>query len=246
MFDYWVSARMDFNMEDRRDCFDNARQIMQIVSLSLVEPFKRMFGGNYRKTVMFMRIWDMIFGSTKGILGLLFPNKILGTWWKAGLLFAFFDGLIVSNDAPSDIMEAELGRRASDYTEYVTGERPDGTFGLITMFAGKITDPIRALTTILVFKWTGYDPAIAANKRWTQDRVRENMTMYSKVFLLENFADVVPWLLNFIYLIFFDLEGKKMEDMYTALNERRALIAKEDVMSEEMAAMMEMMAETNA
>jgi len=219
------------------------RQVMQIVSLSLVEPFKKMFGGNYRKTVMFMRVWDMLFGSAAGIMGMLWPNKIIGTWWKAGLVFAVFDGLIVSNDAPSDIMEAELGRRAGDYTEYVTGERPDGTFGLITMFAGKITDPLRALTTIAVFKWTGYDANIAANKPWTQDRVRENITMYSKVFLLENFSDLVPWLLNFIYLIFFDLEGKKMENMYAALNERRALIAKESLMSEEVAAMVEMMAE---
>jgi len=219
------------------------RQIMQIVSLSLVEPFKRMFGGNYRKTVMFMRIWDMFFGSCAGALGMLWPKQIVGTWWKAGLIFAIFDGLIVSNDAPSDIMEAELGRRASDYTEYVTGERPDGTFGLITMFAGKITDPLRALTTIAVFRWTGYDSNIAANKPWSQDRVRENITMYSKVFLLENFSDLVPWLLNFIYLVFFDLEGKKMEDMYTALNERRALIAKESAMSEEVAAMVEILAE---
>ena len=143
-------------------------------------------------------------------------------------------------------MEAELGRRAGDYTEYVTGERPDGTFGLITMFAGKITDPLRALTTIAVFLWTGYDASIAANKPWTQNRVRENITMYSKVFLLENFSDLIPWLLNFIYLIFFDLEGKKMEDMYAALNERRALIAKEDAMSEEMAAMIDMMAKEEA
>ena len=219
------------------------RQVMQIVSLSLVAPFKKFFGGNFRKTVMLMRTWDMVFGSCAGVLGLIWPNKILSTWWKAGLVFALFDALIVSNDAPSDIMEAEIRRREADYTEYVTGERPDGTFGLITMFAGKITDPLRALTTIAVFKWTGYDANIAANRAWTQDRVRENITMYSKVFLLENFSDLVPWLLSFIYLIFFDIEGKKMEDMYAALNERRALIAKEDTMSAEMTAMIEMMAE---
>jgi phosphoenolpyruvate carboxylase len=45
-----------------------------------------------------------------------------------------------------------------------------------------------------------------------------------------------------IPMIFYDLEGKKKEDMYTALNERRALIAKEHTMSDEMAAMIEMMA----
>ena len=217
------------------------RQVMQIVSLQLVEPFKRMFHGSYRKTVIFMRIWDWFLGSVPAILGL--NRKIIGSWWKAGLIFALFDGMVVSNDAPSTVMEAEIGRRISDYTEYVTGDRPDGTIGLLTGFISKVTEPLKALWTIFVLRWAGYDPNIASNKPWSQARVAEHSQMYSKIFFLYNFTDILPNLVNMIPLFFYDLEGKKMEEMYAALNERRALIANNDSMSDEMAALMGMMEE---
>jgi Na+/melibiose symporter-like transporter len=217
------------------------RQIMQFVSLSLVEPFKKLFGGSYRKTVIFMRIWDTILCSVPAILGL--SPKMIGTWWKAGIAFAVFDGLVVSNDAPSTVLEGELDRRIGDYTEYVTGERPDGTIGLLTGLIGKITEPLKALWTILILKWAGYDPNIAGNRPWSQVRVRENSAMYSKVFFLYNFANILPDVIKMIPLFVFDLEGQKLEDMYAALNERRALIANESAVPAEMEALMEMMAE---
>jgi len=218
------------------------RQVMQFVSLALVEPFKRMFGGSYRKTVIFMRTWDFVFGMSRALIGLFSP-KVIGTWWKAGLVFAVFDALVVSNDAPSTVMENEIDREIDDYTEYVTGEKPDGTIGVLTQLALKLTEPLKALWNIVLLKWVSYDANIADNKLWSQDRVREYSTMYSRVFFLETMADIVKHVLKTIPYFFYDLEGKKKEDMYAALNERRALIAKEGTMAEEMATMMEMMAE---
>jgi len=217
------------------------RQIMQIVSLSLVEPFKRFFGGSYRKTVIFMRLWDMVLCSVPAIVGL--NPKVIGTWWKAGLFFAIFDGLVVSNDAPSSVLEGEINREISDYTEYMTGERPDGSIGILTQLAGKVTEPLRALWTIAVLKWSGYDPNVGNNIAWKQSRVAENSTMYSKVFFLYNFANIVPDVINMFPLFFYDIEGKKKADMYAALNERRALIANESVMPAEVEAMIGMLAE---
>jgi len=218
------------------------RQLVQVASLGLVEPFKKLFGGDFRKTIIFMRTWDMLLGSVPAIMGLS-PN-IIGSWWKAGLAFAIFDGLVVSNDAPSAVLEGELNREIDDYTEYMTGERPDGSIGILTQLLGKITEPIKALWSIAVIKWSGYDPNIASTRRWNQDVVREYSTMYSKVFFLYNIANILPDVIMMIPLFFYDLVGKKKEEMYAALNERRALIAKED--PAEMEAMMEMMAETNA
>jgi len=220
------------------------RQIFQIVGLALVERFKKMFGGSYRKTIIFMRIWDTVVDLAVAFTG-LFTN-IVGTWWKAGLLFAVFDGLNCLNDAPSTVLEGEIGREIGDYTEYMTGERPDGTIGLLTGLISRVTAPLNALVTIAVFKWSGYDPNIAGNRPWSQERVRENQTMYSRVYFLYKLANLASFVFNMIPLIFYDIEGKKKEDMYTALNERRALIAKEHTMSDEMAAMIEMMAETTA
>ena len=217
------------------------RQILPIVSLSLVERFKKMFNGSYRKTIIFMRVWDTIADVTTAFVGL--KTDVVGTWWKAGALFAGFECMNCINNAPSTVLEEEIKREIGDYTEYVTGERPDGTVGLLTGLIGKITDPLKALVTIAVFKWSGYDPNIAGNRPWSQDRVRENSTMYSRVFFLYKLSNLASFVFNMIPLFFYDLEGKKKEDMYTALNERRALIANDNTLPEEMAAMIEMMAE---
>jgi len=244
-YDWWVVTQLEiFGGAVRTWPWVPPREITGVISLSLVEPFKKLFKGSYRKTVIFMRLWDLLLGSVPAIIGL--SRNVIGDWWKVGLVYAIFQALITSNDAPSTVLEGEIGREISDYTEYVTGERPDGSIGLITQLAEKVTDPLKALMTIAVFKWSGYDPGIGSNKRWSQDIVRENSAMYSKAFFLLNLADIVPTILNIIPLFFYDLEGKKKEDMYAALNERRALIAKESTATTEMKAMVEMMAQADA
>ncbi|MDR1928206.1 MAG: MFS transporter [Oscillospiraceae bacterium] len=216
------------------------RNIVQIVSLGLVEPFKRLFGGSFRKTVLFMRATDFVMTTASALIGS--RPKVVGTWWKVGLVFAVFDGVCVSNDAPSTVLENEINREIGDYTEYMTGERPDGTIGLLTGLIKKTTEPLRALMTIAVFRWSGYDPSIGEHG-WSQEMVSANVSMYSKVFLLYNIADIIPNILNAIPLFFYDIEGKKKIDMYLALNERRAVIAKEAAEMQEMEALAEILAE---
>jgi len=223
--------------------FGIPKHITNFISIALVEPFKKLFGGSYKKTIIFMRSWDMLFGLAPSFLG--FRPNIIGSWWKLGVMHCFFEVLRVSNDAPSNVMESEIGREISDYTEYVTGERPDGSIGLLTNLASKLMDPLRALMTIAVFKWSGYDPNIGANRRWNQAIVRENSTMYSKAYFLSQFGNIINFVLRIIVLLFYDLEGEKKAEMYAALNERRALVA-QDAKPEELAALMEMMAESNA
>jgi GPH family glycoside/pentoside/hexuronide:cation symporter/probable glucitol transport protein GutA len=217
------------------------RQVAQVVSISFVERFKKFFGGSYRKTVICMRLIGMAVTTVPTLLGL--SPGIIGTWWKAGLVFMAADVIVYGLTAPNNVLDNELKREVSDYTEYVTGERPDGSIGILTQWIGKITDPFRALMTIAVFKWSGYDPKIGASQRWTQELVRANATMYSKVFFLFNCANIVPDILGMIPLLFYDLEGQKKAEMYAALNERRALIASDDAMSQEMEAIMGMAAE---
>jgi Na+/melibiose symporter-like transporter len=219
------------------------RQIMQIVSLSFVEPFKRMFKGSYRKTVIFMRMCDFVSIFLPALLGMRF--KIVNTWWKAGVVFALFDGLAVSNDAPSTVLEAELNREIGDYTEYMTGERPDGTIGLLTGLVMKVTAPLKALFTMVVFRWSGYNPSIGAGK-WSQNVVRANSTMYSRVFALYVFGDFVPHIINTIPFFFYDLEGVKKEEVYRALNERRAMIAQENARTNETGALVEILSAEEA
>jgi len=221
--------------------FGIPKHITNFISIALVEPFKKLFGGSYKKTIIFMRSWDMLFGLAPAFLG-FFPN-IIGSWWKLGVMHCFFEVLRTSNDAPSNVLESEISREISDYTEYVTGERPDGSIGLLTNLASKLLDPVNALMTIAVFRWSGYNPNIGANRRWNQSIVRENSTMYSRAYFLYQFSNVFNFIARIIVMAVYDLQGKKREDMYAALNERRALMAKDDTVSAEMAAMVEMMAE---
>ncbi|MCL2495620.1 MAG: MFS transporter [Oscillospiraceae bacterium] len=218
--------------------------IVNAASLALVKPISRMFGGDYRKSVIFWRIWDTVVDIIPAFLG--FIPSIIGSWWKIAIIFAISDVLNRFNDAPTHIMESEIGREIDDYTEYVTGERPDGSIGLLTNWISRVMDAPRALMTIAVFKWSGYDPNIAFDKRWSQDVVRENSTMYSRVFFLNRFTNILGFIAGLIPLFMYDLTGKKREDMYAALNERRALVAEQDIMSAEMAAMMEMMEKQEA
>jgi len=215
------------------------RQLAQVVSITLVEPAKKLFHGSYRKTCIFIRVMDIVVSIVPATIGL--TTKAVGTWWKAGLVFAAFDVMLNINDGPASVLEGEIGREISDYTEYMTGERPDGTIGLLTGLIGKVTQPLNALFTILVFRWTGYDPNIGSNKRWTQELVRANMTMYTRAFCLCTLTDALPNIIRVIPYFFYDLEGKKKEDMYTALNERRAMIANESAIPADMAALLEMM-----
>ncbi|MCL2508302.1 MAG: MFS transporter [Oscillospiraceae bacterium] len=212
------------------------RQLSQVISIAFVEPSKKLFGGSYRKTCILFRIMDILVTVIPATIGL--STKITGTWWKAGLLFAGFDFLLNVNDGPASVLEGEIDREIGDYTEYMTGERPDGTVGLLTGLIGKVTEPLRALFTIFIFRWTGYDPNVGASRAWSQDLVRSNMTMYSRVFFLCTLESAIPNILRVIPYFFYDLEGKKKEEMYAALNERRAMIANESAVPDEMETMM--------
>jgi len=221
------------------------RQVMQFVSIHLTGRFRKMFGGSYRKTILFMRIWDQIFTFAPALIVWKFPRQSIGKWWKACLLYAVFDMLRVSNDAPSTVLENEISREIQDYTEYVTGERPDGTIGILLGLVGKVMAPVSTLMNYRLMKWTGYDPQIGKDKPWRQDTVNAHISMYSKVLIMYLIGDpgtVKGVLKNFVYL-FYDLDGKKKEEMYAALNERRALIAKTNEASDEIKAMVQMMAE---
>lgn len=202
------------------------RQVMQLVSLSLVERFKRMFKGEYRKTVLFMRVWDVALDILNAFIG---SRKFsIKRVWVVSSIFALFDGLVVSNDAPSIVLEQEIGREIQDYTEYMTGERPDGTVTLLTDLIKKVTTPLNAMMTLAVFRWSGYNVSIGGNlsKNWSQQTVRDNYKMYARVYMLYNAGSFLPRIVKMIPLLFYDLYGKKKEEMYIELNERRALLAK--------------------
>lgn len=192
--------------------------IFNTLSVTFIPKFKKIFKNNNRNAVIALRFWDIFTFAGMTLLGV--PN-VENKWGMVGI-YALFYGLDGFNNGPANVFEAELGREINDYTEYVTGERPDGTFGILRDLIMKVTSPLNALLTTALFKWSVYDSSIPM-KPWSQgDKV-----VYQKVFFLWQGISVLPKIVNVIPYFFYDLIGEKREKMYIALNERRALMAQQ-------------------
>ena len=204
--------------------------VMDTVSITFIPKFQKLFKSNNRNAVIALRLWDLLCSIGLCVFGIPCVDKkfaIIG-------IYALFYGLNACNNGPANVFEAELGREISDYTEYVTGERPDGTFNLLTDLITKVTSPLNAWLTIKIFKWSGYDTTIDMLP-WSQN----SKIIYQKVWFLFIGVNLFPRVIKMIPYLFYDLTGEKREKMYIALNERRALLAKEDYVNEELEEMIE-------
>lgn len=212
--------------------------ILEPLSLVFVPKVMKWFGNDKRKGVLTLRAIDAVRMVIQCTIGIIFIDRPL----IFGLSFFVFWGLNALDNAPTDVLENEMNREINDYTEYVTGERPDGTFGIFPGLIGKVTAPLNALLTILVFRWSGYDATIPMGP-WSQG----NKVVYQKVYFLYIAMGVLPKLIQTIPIALYDLVGKKREDMYLELNERRALLAEQskdkEEISEEMQAMIDALAQ---
>lgn len=203
--------------------------VIRNIGIALVPKTMKLFKHDMRKGVITLRLVDIV----RSFLQFAAGNRFIKSPLWFSLQFAFFWMLNGLDDAPSMVLEAEMEREINDYTEYVTGERPDGTFNLLKNLITKITSPLGALFTVFVFKWTGYD----ATKPMTYFS-QGSVTTYKRIYFLYMFGWSIPALVKLIPLFFYDLVGDKREEMYLRLNARRALIAqdKKDEMSDEMLA----------
>ena len=194
--------------------------IFNYLSVTFIPKFQKIFKNNNKKAVIWLRLWDLF--CCAGMVAVGCP--LIGNKWITVAVYAFFYGINGINNGPSNVFEAELGREINDYTEYVTGERPDGTIGILTGLITKVTSPLNALLTVQLFKWSGYDPTITM-KPWSQG----SKLVYQKVFFLFNGITLLPTFINIIPYFFYDLVGEKRERMYIELNERRALMASQNI-----------------
>ena len=209
--------------------------IVDIPSVALVPKFQKIFKGNNRNAYIVLRFWDLFCGLGMAVFGCpLVQNR-----WAIIGIYAFFYGLNGLNNGAANVFSAEVEREIADYTEYVSGERPDGTMNLIPSLITKITAPLNALLTVKLFKWSGYDSTIPMNP-WSQG----SKIVYQKVFFLFTAIHFLPNVVKLIPFFFYDLVGEKRERMYIALNERRALMAKEHSTNEAVEELMEAMEET--
>ncbi len=203
--------------------------IVDSASLAFIPKFQKFFKNNNKNALVALRMWDIVCLGGMCIFGL--PN--VDKQWIILIVYAIFHGINGLNNGPSNVFEAEVSREINDYTEYMTGERPDGSIGIFTGLVSKITAPLNALCTVALFKWSGYDSTIDMLP-WSQG----SKVVYQKVFFLFIGINLIRDLVRTIPYFFYDLTGAKREKMYVELNERRALLAKEFTISEELESVM--------
>ena len=189
--------------------------LFNTLSVAMIPKFQAHFKDNNKRAVILLRFWDYLC-----MLGMCVGIPFVDKKWTIVGIFALFHGLNALNNGPASVFEAELGREINDYTEYMTGERPDGTFYILKNMIMKVANPLNAVFTIMIMEWTGYDTSLPM-KTWIQGDKR----IYQKVFFLWQVSDILPKIVKTIPYFFYDLVGEKKEQMYLALNERRALVA---------------------
>ena len=194
------------------------QNILNPLSLTFIPKFQKLFKNN-KTAIIALRSWDLLTYAAMAGLSIPFIDKRLFVCIVSSICLA----INAVNNGPANVFEAEISREINDYTEYMTGERPDGTIGLLTELLGKLIAPLNTMMGLLVLKWTGYDTTITSLP-WSQG----NKLVYQKVFFLYRGLNIIPRLVGIIPYFFYDLVGEKREQMYIALNERRALLAKED------------------
>lgn len=208
--------------------------IIRNIGIAFVPKIMKLFKNNIRNGVIVFRLIDILRSLVQFLLG----NAVIDKPLLFSIQFAFMWALNGLDDAPAMVFEGEMDREINDYTEYMTGERPDGAFNILKNLINKLTAPLGALFTIWAFKWTGYDASIPG--KWMS---QGNITTYRRIYFLYMFGWSIPAIVKLVPLFFYDLVGEKREKMYIELNSRRALMAKEDEgVSEEMQAMVDMLA----
>ena len=226
---WWRDGNYNWDVVTQQEIFGGSipsfmaelpKNILNTVSVTFIPKFKKIFKNNNKVAVIVLRFWDLITLVLECIF--IIPIMSKEKRWAIVGIFATFYGINALNNGPANVFEAELGREINDYTEYVTGERPDGTFGILTGLIGKIMDPIGGLFNIAVMKWSGYDQSIPKTP-WSQG----DRHVYQKVFFLYRGINLLPKVVGVIPYFFYDLVGEKREQMYIALNERRALMAQD-------------------
>lgn len=222
---WWANGGYRWDVVTQQEIFGGAipsffaylpSNILNYLSVTFIPKFQKLFKHNNKRAVIWLRLWDLFCCIGIVALGCPFVEKR----WLVLTAYAVFFGINAINNGPSSVFEAELGREINDYTEYVTGERPDGTISILTELIKKVTSPINALLTVKLFKWSGYDPTIPM-KPWSQG----SKIIYQRVFMLFSGIHLLPTFIKIIPFFFYDLEGEKREKMYIALNERRAMLA---------------------
>ncbi|MBR3767817.1 MAG: MFS transporter [Clostridia bacterium] len=189
------------------------------ISYSFVPWFRRKFSSRLlyivsRNISHFLHVFVFLFGcigfNPKTFKGGLYTKKVpmffaMAIW---ELIWTLFFGLM-------SVIGTELYNESMDYCEWKNGYRTEAMTSVAKGLAAKVSASVSGVVTTALKKMVGYDQGAYTKGEEQPD--------YVKFYLFAMFT-IVPAMtgtLGIIPMLFYDLHGKKKEQMYAELLQRR-------------------------
>ena len=136
-------------------------------------------------------------------------------------LFMIADGLNSITSSIGAVIPMEMIGETSDYAEWTTGKRTEGISFSVMTFVGKFSNALSRSSGAFLLKVIGYR---------TSDKsavITQTASTKSKIWLMYALIPSILSLIGIIPMFFYDLTGKKREQMYTELTERRLKMSRD-------------------
>ena len=156
-------------------------------------------------------------GKKHGLYKKVVPMAIALTLWET--LFMIFYGV-------RKVIPTEMYNEAMDYCEWKNGYRTEGMTSVAQGLAQKLSGIVSNYISTWIKQLIGYDLTLYVRGTAQSDSTKFGLfAMFTIVPFLTGIVSIVP-------MLFYDLNGKKKEQMYEELLERRAALSKEATMGD--------------
>ncbi|HOO25253.1 MAG TPA: MFS transporter [Clostridiales bacterium] len=169
--------------------------------------------GTYVGDVLLVPVF--LIGSIGGKKHGLYKNK-----WVIGICLAVWEVIFTLFYGVRKVIPTEMYNEAMDYCEWKNGYRTEAMTSVAKGLAAKLASIYTRVIQLQIKRWIGYDQTAYIKGA--------KQTDHTKYWLFAAFS-IFPFATGFIGMIpmfFYDLSGKKREQMYAELLDRRANISK--------------------
>ena len=129
--------------------------------------------------------------------------------WAMGSSYAFGNCIEMLFYALKKIVNQEISYEVQDYCEWRNGFRVEASMGLFTAYLGKVQGYILKIINAWILEvWTGFETGI--------DVVQSEKVKY-RLFIMAYGPRIIPDILSFIPMLFYNLSGDKRDRMYADL-----------------------------
>ena len=146
--------------------------------------------------------------------------------WVMGIAMTLWETIFMIFYGVRRIIPTEMYNEAMDYCEWKNGYRTEGMTSVAQGLAQKLSGIVSNYISTWIKQLIGYDLTLYVRGTAQSDSTKFGLfAMFTIVPFLTGIVSIVP-------MLFYDLNGKKKEQMYEELLERRAALSKEATMGD--------------